>query len=70
MGLVFAGFGPAYVFLVVRPSDLVIDGRIATIVAAVWIGAGIGREIAYGVIRFVNSQAVDARSPDVPADRD
>ena len=31
MGLVFAGFVAAYVFLVVRPSDLVIGGWIATI---------------------------------------
>ncbi|HKJ02760.1 MAG TPA: hypothetical protein VJ997_09905 [Longimicrobiales bacterium] len=60
-GLIFAGFVAAYVFLVVRPSDLVMGGWIATLVAAVWIGGRIGREIAYGVMRFRNSKAVDAR---------
>ena len=61
-GVVFAGFVAAYIFLVVRPTDLVIGGWIATIVAAVWIGARIGREIAYGAMRFANSKATDARA--------
>ena len=62
-GLAFGALVAAYVFLVVRPSDLVMGGWIATVVAAVWIGGKIGREIAYGVMRFQNTKATDARPP-------
>lgn len=48
LGAVVAG----YVFLIVRPTDLVLGGWIATVVAAVWVGSRIGREVAYGVIRY------------------
>ena len=53
------GFGAAvagYVWLVIRPTDLVIGGWIATVVAAVWIGAKIGREAAYGVMRATRDE--------------
>jgi hypothetical protein len=69
-GLIFAGFVAAYIFLVVRPSDLVMGGWIATLVAAVWIGARIGKEIAYGVMRFMNAKASDARPPELPTEPD
>jgi len=47
----------------IQPSDLVIGGWIATVVAALWIGARVGREIAYGVIRFNNQKAAEAVPP-------
>jgi hypothetical protein len=62
-GLAFGALVAAYVFLVVRPTDLVMGGWIATVVAAVWIGARIGREIAYGVMRFLGTRAVEAAPP-------
>jgi hypothetical protein len=51
IGLGFGAVVAAYVWLVIRPTDLVIGGWIATVVAAVWIGAKIGREAAFGVMR-------------------
>lgn len=67
-GLAFGGLVAAYVFMAVRPTDLVMGGWIATIVAAVWIGARIGREIAYGVMRFTHGRTDDdpAASPGDP----
>lgn len=51
IGMVFAAVVAAYIWLVIRPSDLVIGGWVATVVAAVWIGAKLGRAIMYGVFR-------------------
>lgn len=65
-GLAFGALVAAYVFLVVRPTDLIMSAWIATVVAAVWIGARIGREIAYGVMRFVNTPALEAMPPAGP----
>lgn len=69
-GLVFGGGVAAYVFLVVRPTDLVLGGWIATVVAAVWVGSRMGREVAYGVIRYLDTRQDVAREsapPDAPA---
>ena len=51
IGLVFGAVVAGYIFLIIRPSDFVIGGWIATVVAATWIGSKVGREIAYGVLR-------------------
>lgn len=69
-GLGFGALVAAYVFLVVRPTDLVMGGWIATIIAAVWIGGKIGREIAYGVMRFRNTKAVESVPPTGPVHPD
>ena len=52
-----------WIWLFIRPSDLVIGGWIATVVAGLWIGSRVAREIAYGVMRFNNRKAVDAVPP-------
>ena len=52
-----------WIWLYIQPSDLVIGGWIATVVAALWIGSKVGREIAYGVIRFANHKAAEAVPP-------
>ena len=52
-----------WIWTVIQPSDLVIGGWIATVVAAFWIGGKVVREIAYGVIRFTNRRAVEAVPP-------
>lgn len=62
-GLAFAAGVAAYVWLVIKPSDLILPAWIATVVAAVWIGSKVCREIAYGVMRFRNAPAVDAVPP-------
>lgn len=56
----------AYVWLVIKLSDLVIGGWIATGVAAVWIGSKVCRELAYGIMRFRNARAVEATPPGAP----
>lgn len=62
-GLVFAGAIAAYVFLVIQPT-LIVGAWIATVVAAVWLGQKVARELAYGVMRFKNTRAVEAVPPD------
>jgi len=52
-----------WIWLYIQPSDLVMGGWIATVVAALWVGARVAREIAYGVMRFTNRKAVDAVPP-------
>ena len=51
IGLSFAAAVAAYVWLVVRPTDLVIGGWVGTVVAAAWIGSKLGREVVYGILR-------------------
>jgi len=58
-GLVLA----AYVWLVIKPSDLVIGGWTATVVAGMWIGSKVARELVYGGMRFTNARAVEAVPP-------
>lgn len=62
-GLSFALVVAAYVWFVVRPSDLVIGGWAGTLVAAVWIGQKMAREMIYGAMRFQNSRAIEAVPP-------
>lgn len=56
-----------WIWLFIKPSDLVIGGWIATVVAALLLGSRVGREIAYGVMRFNNQKAAEAVPPG-PAD--
>jgi len=61
------GFGAAvavYIWGVIRPSDLVLGGWVATVVAAVWIGAKVAREVIYGVMRTRNVSGVEVAPAD------
>ena len=40
-----------YIWGIIRPTDLVIGGWIATVIAAYWIGGKLAREIFYGIER-------------------
>lgn len=51
IGLAFAAGIAAYVWFVVRPTDVVVGGWVGTVVAAAWIGSKVGREIVFGVLR-------------------
>jgi hypothetical protein len=62
-GVVLAGGLAIWIWTVIQPSDLVVGGWIATVVAALWIGGKVAREIAYGVMRFKNARAVEAVPP-------
>ena len=57
-----------YIWAIIRPTDLVIGGWIATVVAAVWIGAKVAREIVYGVMRVRNVPAVESEPEVSPAE--
>ena len=48
---VLAAVAAGYVWGVIRPSDVVIGGWIATVIAAYWIGGKLAREIFYGIER-------------------
>ncbi len=65
-GLVLGAGLALWIWTVVQPSDLVIGGWIATVVAAIWIGGKVAREIAYGVMRFRNVRAAEAVPPELP----
>lgn len=52
IGLAFAATVAAYIWIVIRPTDLVIGGWIGTVVAAAWIGSKVGREVMYGLFRM------------------
>jgi hypothetical protein len=62
-GFVLAGLLALWIWLVVQPSDLVLGGWIATVVATVWVGARVSREIIYGAMRFQNRRAAQATPP-------
>jgi hypothetical protein len=64
------GFGGAvaallalWIWMVVKPSELVVGGWIATVAAAAWLAGRVGREVAYGMIRYRNTKAVEAVPP-------
>lgn len=57
-----------YIQVGIRPTDLVIGGWIASLVAAVWIGQKVARELVYGAMRFENARAVEAAPPVRPPD--
>jgi hypothetical protein len=62
-GVLVAACLAAWIWLFIKPSSLVIGGWIATVVAGLWVGARVAREIAYGVMRFNNRKAVEAVPP-------
>ena len=62
-GLAFGATCAAYVWWVIRPTDLVVGGWVATLLAAVWIGQKVAREMVYGAMRFRNARAVEAVPP-------
>lgn len=55
----------AWIWLAIEPTDLVISGWIATVVAAAWIGSKVAREVAYGAMRFRNRRAAEASPPPI-----
>ncbi len=63
-GALFGGGVALYIWGVIQPTDLVVGGWIATVVAAVWIGSKVARELVYGVMRIRNVHAAEAMPPD------
>jgi len=59
-GVIFGAGVALYIWAIVRPTDLVIGGWVGTVVAAVWIGAKVARELVYGAMRLRNTPAVEA----------
>lgn len=52
LGSILAGALAVWIWTVKQPSDLVIGGWIATVVAAFYFGARVARETVFGVLRF------------------
>lgn len=61
-----AGVLALWIWLVIRPSTLILGGWIATVVAAFWLISRIAREIHYGMARYHNQRAVEATPPAEP----
>ncbi|MFO8174643.1 MAG: hypothetical protein R6T96_10205 [Longimicrobiales bacterium] len=62
-GTLLAALLAIWIWVVIQPSDLIIPGWIATVVAALWISSRVAREVAYGVYRFSNRKAAEAVPP-------
>ena len=45
-----------YIWGVIRPTDVVIGGWIATVIATYWIGGKLAREVFYGIERSTNKR--------------
>lgn len=67
-GWIFGGCVAAYIWFVIRPSDLLIGAWVGTVAAAIWLGQKVAREFAYGVMRFENRRAAEARPPSLGPD--
>ena len=65
-GLLFGACVALYVWIAIRPTDLVIGGWFGTVVAAIWLGQKVAREIVFGAMRFRNARAVEAQPPSLP----
>lgn len=71
VGVVAALALAGWIWVTIGPSDLVIGGWAATVVAAGWIMARVGREFFYGADRTVNQRAAEAVPPTLaPPDDD
>lgn len=55
-----------YIWFWIRPTDLIPQLWLAIPVATIWLGGRVVSEIAYGVMQFRNSRAVEAVPPSVP----
>lgn len=62
-GVILATTLAGWIWIVIKPSDVIIGGWIGTVIAALWIGSRVGKETAYGVLRFGNRKAVEAVPP-------
>ena len=51
VGTVLAGGLALWIWLVQKPSDLVIGGWIGTVLAAFYLGMRVGREVVFGAVR-------------------
>lgn len=62
-GGIFAALLALYIWIFIRPSTLILGAWIATVFAAFWLVSKIAREVHYGVARYRNEPAVEARPP-------
>ena len=69
-GFVIAAALAAYIWVAIQPTDLIPELWMVIPIAALWLGARIVREVAYGVMRYQNNRAVDAVPPGAPSAKD
>ena len=59
-----------WIWVVVRPSNLITPLWIASVVAMLWLGQKLSKEIIYGGFRFANRRAAEAVPPGPAPDAD
>ncbi len=69
VGLAGAVALSVWIWLVVQPT-LLIGAWAGTVVAALWLGAKVAREVIYGLVRLHNVPAVEAVPPTSPPSDD
>jgi hypothetical protein len=62
-GAVFASVLAIWIWVYIQPSDVIIGGWIATVVAGLYLSSRVAREVAFGVMRFQNRKAAEATPP-------
>jgi hypothetical protein len=62
-GVLIAATVAAYIWFVVQPSSQILQLWAAVLVATLWLGAKVVKEIAYGIMRFENRRAAEAVPP-------
>jgi hypothetical protein len=62
-GALFAAVLAIWIWVYIQPSDLILGGWIATVVAGLYLSSRVAREIAFGVMRFQNRKATEASPP-------
>jgi hypothetical protein len=62
-GVLFAAGLATWIWVFIQPSDVIIGGWIATVVAGLYLSSRVAREIAYGAMRFQNRKAAEAIPP-------
>ncbi|MDZ7780827.1 MAG: hypothetical protein U5R14_12980 [Gemmatimonadota bacterium] len=65
-GVLFGAAIALYIWLGVGATRMLLGAWIGTVAAAIWLGQKVAREFAYGVMRFRNRRAVEAKPPDAP----
>ena len=65
-GAVIALVLVGWIMWVVKPSDLITPLWVASVVAMLWLGQKMSKEVIYGVFRFGNRRAAEAVPPVLP----
>lgn len=65
-GVLFGAAIALYIWLGIGATEMLLGAWVGTVAAAIWLGQKVAREVAYGLMRFQNRRAVEAKPPDGP----